>query len=60
MNNSVPSQASNLRPPRQGYVIDRETLARLDDLERIAAKSAIRRGFWIMIDDDVIPCKVSP
>lgn len=38
--------------PRQGYVIDRETLQNLDPLEKLAAKSAIRRGFWILVDDD--------
>jgi len=47
-------------PPRRGFVIDRETLQNLDPLEKLAARSAIRRGFWILIDEDVIPCKVSP
>jgi hypothetical protein len=50
MNSSVSSSTSTLRrAPRQDFQIDRQTLNQLPDLEKLAAISAINRGFWRLI-----------
>jgi len=50
LNSFGSSPSSTLRPAaRQGYVIDQATLDQLPDLERLAAISAINRGFWKLV-----------
>jgi hypothetical protein len=53
MNSVAPPNTSTLLPaPRPGFMIDHETLNQLPDLEKLAAISAINRGFWRLVGNN--------